>query len=195
MKLIVGLGNPGRVYEATRHNIGFSVVRFLGKEHKAHFKRESGCFSQSAKIGIDGQNVILAMPFTFMNLSGQAVGALLKKHKIELKDLLVVCDDLDLELGRLKLRPGGSSGGHRGLQSIIDCFGSNNFNRLRIGIGRPGTDKDASDYVLSRFHKNELKLVSDTIENAAACCEHWLEKNMDEVMNTFNKRSKANDKV
>lgn len=195
MKLIVGLGNPGRVYEATRHNIGFSVIKSLGLEYKAVFKRQSREFSQSAKVCINGQNVILAMPLTFMNLSGQSVVALLKKHKVELKDLLVVCDDLDLELGRLKLRPEGSSGGHRGLQSIIDCIGGNNFSRLRVGIGRPGTDKDASDYVLSRFHKNELKLVSDTIKNAAACCECWLSKNTEEVMNMFNKRSKANDKV
>ena len=189
MKLIVGLGNPGNIYAGSRHNIGFSVVKNIAKPHKISLKKERGVLSQSSKCKIGGQNVILAMPLTFMNLSGIAVAGLLKKYKIVFDDLLIVCDDLDLEFGRLKLRPSGSSAGHRGIKSIIDSIGSTEFARLRIGIGRPAQNRDAADYVLSPFNKKENEELKEIIEKAAQCCRMWVTKGVAETMNVYNKRS------
>ena len=135
MKLIVGLGNPGRQYADSRHNIGFLVLRALAAD--AVFKREPNVFSLTAKIRINREAHLLALPLTFMNLSGSAVEALCDKFDISLSDLLIVCDDLDLEFGSMRLKAKGSSAGHRGIQSIIESLGSNDFARLRIGIGRP----------------------------------------------------------
>ena len=192
MKLIVGLGNPGRLYADSRHNIGFSTVKALAKIYKISLKKESGNSSLSGRVKIGGQNVILATPLTFMNLSGIAVSGLLKKYRIDLADLLVVLDDVDLEFGRLKLRPSGSSGGQRGLQSIIDSIGSQGFARLRIGIGRPQQNLQTSQYVLSPFHKKEKEQVGQTIERAAQCCQAWVRKGVTETMNIFNQRRDAN---
>ncbi len=188
MKLIVGLGNPGLIYAFSRHNIGFSVVKNIAKSHKASLKRERGVLCKSAKLRIEGQAVLIATPLTFMNLSGIAVAGLLRKYKIDLADLLVVCDDLDLGFGRLKLRPGGSSAGHRGIQSIINSLRNNEFARLRIGIGRPLKNTDAADYVLSPFNRKESKQVREMIIRATECCSVWVTKGTTETMNIFNKR-------
>jgi PTH1 family peptidyl-tRNA hydrolase len=188
MKLIVGLGNPGSTYRDSRHNIGFSVIKEIAKAEKIVLKKDINVVSGKGKI--EGQNIILAMPLTFMNLSGAAVTSLFKKYKIELDSLLIVCDDLDLELGRIKIRPSGSSGGHRGLKSIIDCLGTNSFPRLRLGISRPGSYVDAAEYVLSPFTKRENKQIKDTIKRASDCCRVWLIEGMTESMNIFNTRSK-----
>jgi len=193
MRLIVGLGNPGRLYTDSRHNIGFSVVKALAKSYKISLKKESGNSSLSAKGKIDGKNVILATPLTFMNLSGIAVRDLFKKYRIDLDNLLVVCDDLDLEFGRLKLRPSGSSGGHRGLKSIIDSLGSQEFPRLRIGIGRSSQEIEASVYVLSPFSRREKGQVKHIIEKAVGCCRSWVVKDITETMNIFNKRSEIDE--
>jgi len=212
MKLIVGLGNPGRLYIDSRHNIGFAVVKLLAKIYKISLKKEKGSLALSGKVKISGQNVILAMPLTFMNLSGIAIASLLKKYKIDLPrsslksqvdskegrglgNLLVVCDDLDLEFGRLKLRPSGSSGGQRGLKSIIDSVGSQRFARLRIGIGRPSASEDtgASEYVLSAFNRKEKDRVRQIIEKAGECCQAWVREGVTETMNIFNARSKRNE--
>jgi PTH1 family peptidyl-tRNA hydrolase len=125
-----------------------------------------------------------------MNLGGQAVSALLKKFKSSPEDLLVVCDDLDLELGRMKIRPSGSSGGHRGLVSIIEHLGTQNFSRLRIGIGRPKNSNDAADYVLAGFLRGQKMLVQEVKEDAVNCCLSWAEKGVVETMNMFNLRSR-----
>lgn len=188
MKLIVGLGNPGRLYTGSRHNIGFSVVQALAKEHKAPLKNDRNTRSLTAKARIAKQEVILATPLTYMNLSGNAVGALVKKYKTGLEGLLVICDDLDLELGRLRIRPGGSSAGHNGIQSIIDALGSKNFSRLRIGIGK---DKrvDAARYVLSRFNRQEREKLKEVIFEATACCQMWAGEGVAQAMNIFNRRS------
>lgn len=190
MKLIVGLGNPGGEYRNSRHNIGSLVIRELAKSDKISFKRESSVFSLCAKGKIEKQNVILASPFTFMNLSGQAVKALLRKYRIILENLLVVCDDLDLEFGRLRLRPFGSAGGHRGLQSIIDVLNCNRFCRLRIGIGRPPPYAEASDYVLAPFTRREKGHIREIIQEAIDCCRLWILKGPTEAMNLFNQRRK-----
>jgi len=188
VKLIVGLGNPGKIYTDSRHNIGFSVINNLAKSHKVSLKREKNVLSQSVKVRINSHDVVLAVPFTFMNLSGAAVAGLLKRYKIDLADLLVICDDLDLEFGRLKLRPSGSSGGHRGIKSVIDSIRSREFARLRVGIGRPLQNTDTADYVLSHFNRKEKAGLKEIIERASLCCSVWIEKGNQETMNIFNKR-------
>ncbi len=190
MKLIVGLGNPGKIYLNSRHNIGFSVIRALSQFFKTSFKKDAHTFSLSAKTKFKNQNIILSMPLTFMNLSGMAVGALLKKYKIDLDNLLIVCDDLDLGLGRLKLRPYGTSAGHRGLGSIINYLNADKFPRLRIGIGRPAPQRDAAEYVLSAFNKKEKAQIPDIVERACDCCQAWVSDGINETMNIFNRRSK-----
>ncbi len=191
MKLIVGLGNPGRIYTDSRHNIGFSVIKALTKIYKFTLKKDNNTFSLSGKSRIGIDNVIFALPLTFMNLSGLAVCALIKKYKIDLENLLVVCDDLDLGFGLIKIRPAGSSGGHRGLESIIDSLGNQEFARLRIGIGRPlHNNADAANFVLSPFTKKEKGEIKEIIELASDCCLTWVTKGITESMNIFNRRSK-----
>lgn len=186
MKLIVGLGNPGIIYAGARHNIGFSVIKALSKIYKIPLKKDN-TFSLSGKGRIEGEGLILALPLTFMNASGRAVGALTKKYKIDLDNLLVVCDDLDLGFGTIKIRPGGSSGGHRGLGSIIDSLGSQGFSRLRIGIGRPLPARaDAAGFVLSPFTKKEKEKIKALIKNACDCCRVWAREGITESMNIFN---------
>ncbi|MDD5097898.1 MAG: aminoacyl-tRNA hydrolase, partial [Candidatus Omnitrophica bacterium] len=155
MKLIVGLGNPGLIYAFTRHNIGFQVIKSLARSLKIDLKRDRLIYSLAGKGKCAGQDIILAMPQTFMNLSGMAVKACFKKFKVTPADLLVICDDLDLDLGRIKIRPSGSSGGQRGLDSIIKQIGTPEFSRLRIGIGRPSRPIDAAKYVLTGFARKE----------------------------------------
>jgi len=209
VKLIVGLGNPGRIYIDSRHNIGFSVIKALSKIYKIPLKKDN-TFSLSGKGKIKGDNLILALPLGFMNLSGIAVSALIKKYKIDLDNLLVVCDDLDLDFGVIKIRQSGSSAGHRGLESIIDSLGSQGFSRLRVGIGRPPHqlvsknvgkvnwcrgrplrhNTDTSSFVLSPFTKKEKGKIKEIIENACDCCRVWVMKGIIESMNIFNRRSK-----
>lgn len=186
MKLIVGLGNPGFFYQDSRHNVGFLVVKKLAKHAKVSLKKDRGIASLTAKLNIAGQYLILAMPLTFMNLSGTAVKKLLEKYKISTEDLLVVCDDMDLELGRLKIKPTGSSAGHRGLKSIMDSLGTPDISRLRIGIGRPPKGSDPSEYVLEGFNKKEKGLIKEAVVTAVECCRLWAAKGIVESMNVFN---------
>lgn len=195
MTLIVGLGNPGRIYAASRHNIGFTVAQELARKHRASFKKDARTRSLNSKVKIGPHETIIAMPQTYMNLSGQAAALLVKKFKVDVKDLLVVCDDLDLELGRLKIKPAGSSGGHRGLVSIIEALGSQGFARLRVGIGRPSQDIEAPDYVLSRFDRAEMPAVKKAVKEACACCEMWLTQGIDQAMNIFNRRSSQHEEI
>lgn len=191
MKLIVGLGNPGLRYKDSRHNIGFCVAKELAREHGVRMKKEGSIQALCARFRSGTQGVLLAMPMTFMNLSGSAVKGLAVKYKIELPDILVVCDDLDLELGSMRIRPGGSSGGQKGLASVIDSLGRSDFARLRIGIGRPGgNDGEAvTRYVLSPFGRRERKEKNEMLKNALLCCESWLHKGIEETMNVFNRRN------
>lgn len=193
MKLIIGLGNPGFLYNNTRHNIGFQVIKYLAKASHTALKKEKGILALSGKAKIDGVETVLAMPLTFMNLSGEAVGPLFKKHKVELSDLLVVCDDLDLEFGRLRLRSKGTSAGHRGIDSIIRYLGSNEFSRLRLGIGRPGDRAKAADYVLSHFNKKEKEELDSIIENAGACCASWASVGLEKSMNIYNRSTNVKE--
>ncbi|MFH1397580.1 MAG: aminoacyl-tRNA hydrolase [Candidatus Omnitrophota bacterium] len=192
MKLIVGLGNPGLVYTGSRHNIGFSVIKALAKEYKVSLKKESRVAALSGRCEMGGQEVILAMPLTFMNCSGFAVSSLVKKYRIEFGDILIICDDLDLELGRLKVKLRGSSAGHKGIQSIIDSLSSVEFSRLRLGVGRPaGQNADISKFVLSGFTKKEAREKDKMIEEAGNCSLAWVSQGATRAMNIFNKKQKA----
>jgi len=191
IKLIVGLGNPGLIYAGSRHNIGFAVLKSLAGSLKINFKRDSLVSALVAKDKLLKQDLVLALPQTYMNLSGIAVKALLKKFKVDSKDLLVVCDDLDLELGKIKIRPQGSSGGQRGLESIIGHLGTQDFCRLRIGIGRPksSTSQDAAKYVLSGFSRQEKAALKQIEEDAVSCCLSWVNKGIVQTMNMFNTKT------
>ncbi|MCU0651598.1 MAG: aminoacyl-tRNA hydrolase [Candidatus Omnitrophica bacterium] len=194
MKLIVGLGNPGGAYLHSRHNIGFMVVKALAKAEGLALKKDNSASALSAKLKIDNQAVVLAIPLTFMNLSGIAVRQLAKKYKAGHQDILIVCDDLDLAFGKLKIRKEGSSGGQRGLESIIDFLGGKDFSRLRIGISRPQRSSDAAEYVLSAFTKQEREELKEIISKALDCCLSWVCSGIDESMNIFNQRSCREEK-
>jgi len=185
--LIVGLGNPGRKYARNRHNAGFLAVDRLARRHGLSFARQKG----KAKIAegrIAGQRAILAKPQTYMNLSGEAVAALVRFFKIPADRVLVVYDDLDLPLARLRLRPDGGSGGHKGLKSIAERLGTQAFPRLRIGIGRP-VHGDPMDFVLQDFTVEEWIDMDGALDRAASAIEHWLAHGIDAAMNVFNQPS------
>lgn len=185
MKLIIGLGNPGKAYEDTRHNIGFKVVDYLAGQWNAPLTQSKfkGMYSISHRP--EGK-VMLLKPLTYMNLSGESVSALMDYYGIDLKDIIVIYDDLDLPAGQLRLRQKGSAGGHNGIKSLIQHLGTQEFNRLRIGISRPPAGMKVPDYVLQRFSKEERPEVEDAIKKSAAACESWLSKPFLEVMNQYN---------
>lgn len=185
MKLIVGLGNPGRKYEKTRHNIGFRVASALADKWK--IKLNSKAFKSFIGKGeIFGKEVVVSLPQTYMNNSGEAVASLASRKKVELRDLFVISDDVNIPLGTMRIRAKGSSGGHKGLQSIAEALGSGDFSRLRIGIGKEGLKGDLSDYVLSPFDKDELKILDSAIEAAVECCEVWIEEGVESAAHRFN---------
>ncbi|MCX5706539.1 MAG: aminoacyl-tRNA hydrolase [Candidatus Omnitrophica bacterium] len=190
MKLIVGLGNPGILYGNSRHNIGFLSIKHLAKEKRIALKKEKGISALSGKGKIENDNCLVAVPLTFMNLSGEAVKPLLKKYKIGLEDLLVICDDLDLDFGRIKLRPNGSSAGHRGIQSIINSLKTNEFNRLRVGIGRPRGKLGASEFVLSHFNRREKEELKGIIPRVSLCVQSWINEDVEKSMNIFNRKDR-----
>jgi len=190
VKLIVGLGNPGLIYAGSRHNIGFTVVKSIARLLKVALKKDGSVSALVGKTNYGQNNLVLALPQTFMNLSGIAVKALLKKFKLSAQDFLVVCDDLDLELGRVKIRPHGSSGGQRGVVSIIEQLGTQNFSRLRVGIGRPKNSEDTVRYVLAGFLRKEKTVVEEIREDAVDCCLSWVENGISRTMDSFNTRSR-----
>ena len=182
--LVVGLGNPGQEYAGTRHNVGFMVIDRMLKKLNAESGGESGCSSIFYKLKYKGKSVIFAKPQTFMNLSGNAVLPLLNREFLERSNLLVIHDELDLPLGRIRIRKGGSSGGHNGINSIIESLnGQQDFMRMRIGIGR---DKDVVDYVLGSFKEEEKELLEKVIDCAADAAIELLKAPAPAVMNRVN---------
>lgn len=183
-KLLVGLGNPGSKYEGTRHNIGFELIdRMAEGGTRARFTRKFD--SLVAEAEIDFRRVTLLKPETFMNLSGRAVAQALRFYKLDPADLLVVCDDLSLPLGKLRIRGGGSDGGQKGLRDIAAHLGTETFARLRIGIGERGP-VDAADFVLSRFRPAERPVIDDALILAAQSVAVWTTQGLDAAMNRFN---------
>lgn len=183
--LIVGLGNPGRQYQSTRHNVGFLCVDTLAKRVGLEFRRQRAR-AEVAEGDAWGQRVILAKPQTYMNDSGDAVRGLARLSNIPPERILVICDDLDLPFGRLRLREKGSSGGQRGLRSIINQLGTEDFARLRFGIGRPPPGVDPVDYVLTTFTATELKELEPLFDRAIAGIEAWLTSGIAVAMNLVN---------
>lgn len=181
---IIGLGNYGSQYTGTRHNIGFEIIDALAE--RLHFRESSFFTNYYFTSGFIGEKqLFLCKPWTYMNLSGDAVSVLLRTHIIEIKNLLVICDDTALPLGQLRFREKGSSGGHNGLQSIIDLIG-NNFPRLRCGIGLPPAHQDHADYVLSDFFKDELKMKNEMIQKAVDAFLFYLDEGILKSMTIFN---------
>ncbi len=184
MKLIVGLGNPGSKYRDTRHNVGFAAVDELARRHHVDFE-SAPADAMMAKVRDFGP-VLLAKPLTFMNLSGHAVGDLLRYFRIEIPDLFVLADDVNLPLGRLRARARSSDGGHNGLRSIIAQLGTQEFSRLRIGVGRGHPERDLADHVLSRFDPAERDAIASAIARAADAAEVFVTDGIAQVMNRFN---------
>lgn len=190
MTLIVGLGNPGPKYAATRHNVGFLVVdRFAGSG--AHWVRAHQGFCTT--IEVDGRRVRLLKPETFMNRSGESVAAASAFFKVPTKDVLVVHDELDLPFGQIRLKQGGGHAGHNGLKSVDSALGSSDFCRLRVGIGRPGAEFSgaAADYVLSGFAAEELKLLPDVLDEGSQALGLAIRLGLAAAMNQVNRRARA----
>lgn len=186
--LIVGLGNPGAEYARTRHNAGFLAVERLAQRWRADWIYERKFNARVARLERNGRRAILCEPQTFMNSSGEAVGPLVAFYRIPrpLTGLLVVVDDADLPLGEIRLRPRGSSGGHHGLESVEQHLGTNDFARLRIGIGRNAGPREITDYVLGRFNSTEAAMADKVLTVACGQAECWLDAGVQKAMNQFN---------
>jgi len=183
MKVIVGLGNPGREYIGTRHNVGYAVLDSLAASPRAGRPQER--FNAAiVELAEEAGKVLLVKPLTFMNLSGQSVRPLLDFYKVPVEDLLVVCDDVNLPLGKLRFRATGSHGGHNGLRNIQQHLGTPDYARLRIGVG--AADKDLVNHVLSRFKPSELPVITDAAALAAQAAALWIDKGVAVCMNRYN---------
>lgn len=185
MKLIVGLGNVGEKYLFTRHNAGFMVLDKIALDNGLDFKEEKKLKGLITKFRINGDDVILLKPTTFMNLSGEAVIAVINYYKIDLKDVLIIYDDLSLELGRLRFRPNGSDGGHNGIKSIIKHIGTKDFARLKFGIG-PQPPIPSEAFVLQNFSKEQLPELKSSINRAIEAVSYYFENGMSKAQNSFN---------
>lgn len=194
MKLIVGLGNPGKKYRETRHNVGFMAVEALAREACLIFRVNKKFQAEIAKGRIAGTDVILAKPATYMNLSGQAVGALANFYKLEPKDIFLVYDDVDIEFGQIRLKPFGASAGHKGAASVIEKLGTTKFPRCRIGIKLPPAEQDLARYhkratarfVLDTFSAEQKKILPEIIKEAAEALKLVLTKGLATAMNRYN---------
>ena len=186
LHLIVGLGNPGAEYAQTRHNAGFLLVEKLAARWKTDWTHERKFVGRIAKAARNDKKALLCQPQTFMNLSGESVGALVKFYQMPLKQVLVAVDDVDLPFGEIRLRASGSSGGHHGLESIEQHLGSRDFVRLRIGIGRQDGAREISGFVLGKFEAAEKDFLAKVLERASGQVECWLDDGIEKAMNRFN---------
>lgn len=190
MKIIIGLGNPDSQYKRTRHNLGFMVLDKLAEENQAKMKRVQKFKSLVGGMNVSGIEAVLAKPITYMNRSGDAVARLVEWYKIPLPELMVICDDINLKVGTMRIRRKGCYGGHRGLESIIDSLGNDLFPRMRLGISPLNAerfDSPISSYVLDSFTKDEKEIVSGVIDRACTACIVWMKEGMDTAMNRFNR--------
>lgn len=185
MKLIVGLGNPGREYEQTRHNVGFMVASELVRRHMGTppTKKFQGEISE---IRIGSDKGLVLCPHTYMNASGSSVRKAIDFYKLEFEDLILICDDLNLSSGRLRIRPGGSAGGQKGLADTIRHLGTDQYPRLRIGIDRPPAKWQVTDYVLGKFTEDEQPIVEAAVRRSCDAIECWAQEGMTEAMTKFN---------
>jgi PTH1 family peptidyl-tRNA hydrolase len=191
MRLIVGLGNPGKTYAHNRHNVGFLCLNHFARLHSIHFYHRQ-CHARVGIGKVGSEKLLLARPGTFMNLSGKSVACLVHKHDVPLSNLLVIHDDLDLPLGKIRLRQSGSSGGHKGMNSIISALGSEDFPRIRVGIGRPQAETQSVSedaivsYVLSDFSRQEEAIIKAVIAKVAEAIDWSLTHGIEAAMNKFN---------
>jgi PTH1 family peptidyl-tRNA hydrolase len=190
MKLVVGLGNPGAEYRRTRHNVGFEVIEELARRHAGTAPRR-GFDGEVVDVFFEGEKVLLLAPLTYMNLSGRSVGAAVDFYKLPLEDLLIVCDDLNLEPGRLRLRADGSAGGQNGLKDIFRRLGTEAVPRLRVGIGRPPGRMTATDYVLGNFTEQEREVFDLAVAQAADGVELWARDGITAAINAMNPKPAA----
>jgi PTH1 family peptidyl-tRNA hydrolase len=186
MHLVVGLGNPGAEYAGTRHNAGFLLVEKLAKQWQAGWTNEPRFRSRVVRAERNGKKVLLCEPQTFMNLSGEAVGPLVKFYQLPLAQVLVAVDDADLPFGEIRLRPGGGSGGHHGLESVMQHLGSREYARLRIGIGRKNEVREITGHVLGKFDAAGQALLEQVLSRAAGQVECWLSAGLQKAMSQFN---------
>ena len=186
MKLVVGLGNPGAKYKGTRHNVGFMTMDEVAYQEKFDFDKAlfDAVFAQ---VQIGGEKVIFMKPLTFMNLSGEAIRPLMNYFKIGIEDIVVLYDDMDLPVGKIRLRQKGSAGGHNGIKSIISCLGSDQFNRIKIGVGRPAPGRSVVNHVLANFEKEEQEEILASVDKSVEALRDWIKgDNFIQTMNRFN---------
>jgi PTH1 family peptidyl-tRNA hydrolase len=181
----VGIGNPGRRYEGTRHNAGWMVLDRLGARHGIALRHQSLYNAEVGRGEIGGRSVLLAKPQSYVNLTGPVVSKLARDRGVETEDVLIVCDDFALPVGQIRLRTKGSHGGHNGLRSVIGSLGTSEFHRLRLGIGAV-RGEDAADYVLARFNRAEAAEMDEVYDRAADCAELWVREGPLEAMNRYN---------
>lgn len=186
MKLVAGLGNPGEAYRGTRHNVGFDVLDVLARRHGLVFEG-APVDAVQARWRRDADPVILCKPLGYMNTSGEPLAGLARYYRIEPTDILVVCDDVHLPLGRLRMRTVGSEGGHNGLKSVAAALGTIAYARLRIGVGRGDVRRDLADHVLARFDLEERPGIEGAITRAADAVETWVDRGAEEAMNLYNR--------
>jgi PTH1 family peptidyl-tRNA hydrolase len=188
MKIIIGLGNPGKGYAHNRHNVGFQCLDYFARRHRIEIKerrwRERSMRARFGTGDINGTAVVLAKPTTFMNLSGQAVWQLIHRFKAALVDIIVICDDMDLPLGKMRIRQQGGSGGHKGIASIINSVGSDDFTRIRVGIGRP--DDDEVSFVLSNFPTEDKQIIGKVVVQVSDVIDCILSEGIETAMNRYN---------
>lgn len=186
LKLIAGLGNPGKQYEMTRHNLGFMVILELAERYKISLRASRFTKAHCGHGEIEGHDVLFVLPTTFMNNSGVAVKRLAYMKEVEVENILVICDDLNLDFGRIRIRGKGSAGGHNGLKSINKLLDTQDYSRLRMGISQAGS-QEIKDYVLAEFPKKERDLLNEFVERAADGCVAWISEGISKAMERYNK--------
>ena len=192
MKVLVGLGNPGKKYTGTRHNVGFELLAEMARRHGGA-RPKSRFEAELSEVPVGGEKLLLVAPQTYMNASGRSVRQLVDFFQLPIAEILVACDDINLPLGKLRLRRSGSAGGQKGLENVIQHLGTPGVARLRIGIACPPQGRDSADYVLDRFHKSELAVIDEAILRAADAVETWISEGIDKAMNRFNIGCKTDD--
>ena len=192
MKAIIGLGNPGMKYAGTRHNIGFDAVTAIADKYNLSInnKKFKGVYADGH---IAGEKVLLIQPQTFMNLSGECVREVADFYKLNPDEIIIICDDINLDVGRLRIRKNGSAGGHNGLKNIIAHLGTEEFPRIRVGVGEKTEGWDLADYVLARFDKDSEPVIREALANVVGAVETWISEGIDAAMNRFNVSAKKKE--
>lgn len=191
MRIIIGLGNPTAKYQASKHNVGWDAITRISDDYRIPLNQRR----HKAICGfghIEGEKVIIAQPLTYMNLSGESVRELLYFYKVDPEDIIVIYDDVSLDLGRLRIRKKGSAGGHNGIKSIISHLGTDEFPRIKIGVGEKPKDWDLADYVLSRFKENEEEAIREALKATSVACRMIIKDGLDAAMNIYNKKQNQN---